>query len=72
MKVYQLKEQLANYLEILEDYDDDLELKLESNTYFLGHPKYFLGIAGMYDGGYLNLDRLEENIITNKDDEERE
>lgn len=69
MKVYELKELLTNYLETLEDYDDELELKLESNTYFLGHPSYFLGIAG-YSGGYLNLDNLEENIITNTDDEE--
>lgn len=68
MKVYELKQQLANYLEILEDYDDELKIKLEPNTYFLGHPTYFLGVAG-YDGGYLNLDDLEENIITKEDEE---
>lgn len=70
MKVYQLKQQLESYLNILEDYEDEMELKLVSNTYFLGNPKYFLGIAGSYDGGYLNLDSLEENIITGEEDEE--
>lgn len=68
MKVYELKEQLASYLETLEDYDDDLEIRLAPNTYFLGNPRYFLGVAG-YDGGYLNLDNLEENIKTGEDDE---
>ena len=72
MKVYQLKEQFEHYLAILENYDDDRELNLESNTYYLGHPKYFLGISGWSDGGYLNLDELEDNIIINEGDEEGE
>lgn len=69
MKVYQLKEILASYLDILENYDDENEIKLVSNTYFLGHPQFFLGIAGSYDGGYLNLDDLEANIITGDEEE---
>lgn len=68
MKVYQLKEIFASYLDILDNYEDEMEVKLQSNTYFLGHPHYFLGISGMSDGGYLNLDNLEENIITDNEE----
>ena len=37
------------------NYALDSNVKKVSNTYFLGHPYYFLGIAGT-DGGYINLD----------------
>lgn len=61
MKVKDLKKILEEKLEILEELDEEAEIKKVSNTYFLGHPKYFLGIAGSYDGGYINLDTLEED-----------
>lgn len=54
MKVKELKDLLEEVLDSLEDYEDDQEIRLVSNTYFLGHANYFLGISG-YDGGYLNL-----------------
>ena len=66
IKVSKLKQILENALSDLEGLDDDQEVKLVSNTYFLGHTNYFLGISG-YDGGYLDL-----NDIKVEDDEEEE
>lgn len=61
MKIEKLKQILEDALEILEQYEDTDEVKMVSNTYFLGNPNYFLGVAG-YNGGYIALDYLEENI----------
>ena len=69
MTIKQLKELLEEKLEILEQYDEDKKIKLVSNTYFLGHPQYFLGVAG-YNGGYLALDYLEEKIEEDMEEEE--
>lgn len=69
MTVKELKEILEEKLEILEQYEDDDKIKMETNTYFLGGARHFLGISG-YDGGYINLSYLEEQI--NKDEEEYE
>lgn len=66
IKVSKLKQILENALSDLEGLDDDQEVKLVSNTYFLGHANYFLGISG-YDGGYLDLNDIEV-----EDDEEEE
>ena len=71
MKVKDLKELLEEKLEILEQYDEDQKIKMVSNTYFLGGAYHFLGIAG-YNGGYISLDNLEEEIITDEDEEEYE
>lgn len=65
MKIEELKEVLKNALDILEQYEDEDTVKMVSNTYFLGYPLYFLGKAG-YEGGYINLDTLEEDIERNK------
>lgn len=67
MTVGKLKRVLNRVLENLEDFDDDKEVHMVSNTYFLGNPHYFLGIAG-YDGGYINLD----NIPVEEDEEDEE
>lgn len=58
MKIKELREYFEGLVEELEGYDDDLEIKMVSNTYFLGNPLHFLGIAG-YDGGYINLDAID-------------
>lgn len=56
MKVKELRLKLERYLNKLEDYDDDDQIKMVTNTYFLGDDcRYFLGVSG-YDGGYINLD----------------
>ncbi len=55
MTVAQLKAILQEQIDSLEQYDDHQTIKMVSNTYFLGHPKYFLGVAG-YDGGYISFD----------------
>lgn len=67
MTVKELKEILEEKLEILEQYEDEDTIKMETNTYFLGGARHFLGISG-YDGGYINLSCLEEEI--NKGEEE--
>ena len=67
MTVGKLKRVLNRVLENLEDFDDDKEICMVSNTYFLGHPHYFLGIAG-YDGGYINLDEIP--VEEEEEDEE--
>ena len=67
MKVAELKEILEDALHDLEEYDDDKEVRLVSNTYFLGDCYCFLGISG-YDGGYVNLN----NPVEEDEDEEDE
>lgn len=60
MKVKELRLKLERYLNKLEDYDDDDQIKIVSNTYFLGdNCRYFLGVSG-YDGGYIDLDNPVE------------
>ena len=72
MKITKLQEILQDALndieDCIEDYGEDAEVRLESNTYFLGNARYFIGISG-YDGGYLNLRDIEDNI-RKKDEEE--
>ena len=67
MKVKDLKELLEEKLEELEEYEDDDEIKMETNTYFLNGARHFLGIAG-YDGGYINLEYID--IIEEEEDED--
>lgn len=67
MNVKRLKELLSRTLETLEDYDDEAEVHMVTNTYFLGNCHTFLGISG-YDGGYINLD----NPIIEEEDEDDE
>ena len=55
MTVKQLRTKLQRALDNLDGYDDDQEVHMVSNTYFLGEARLFLGVAG-YDGGYINLD----------------
>ena len=68
MRVRELRRVLNKVLDNLEDYEDEQEVHMVSNTYFLGQAMYFLGISG-YDGGYINLDNLE---IEDEEDEEDE
>ena len=65
MTVKGLKAKLQRVLDELENYDDDQEVRMVSNTYFLGDCRLFLGVAG-YDGGYINLD----DPVEEDDDEE--
>lgn len=69
IKVKYLKEKLERAMNQLEQLDDEDNVHLESNTYFLHGANNFLGISG-YDGGYLDLDRIEEAV--EDDDEEEE
>jgi len=60
MKVEKLKYILQAALDVLDDADDELELRSESNTYFVNKSSAFLGTRD----GYISLDigDLEENI----------
>ena len=58
IKVSRLKDILQTALDELDNYEDDQKISLVSNTYFLGHANYFIGISG-YDGGYLDLNNIE-------------
>ena len=68
--MHDLKELLEGALEVLEQYDDEQKIKLVSNTYFLGHPRAFIGIAGYDDGGYVALDWLEDSIENDDENED--
>lgn len=58
IKVSRLKDILQTALNELDNYEDDQKISLVSNTYFLGHANYFIGISG-YNGGYLDLNNIE-------------
>lgn len=69
IKVKYLKEKLERAMAALEDLEDEDKIHLEPNTYFLHGANNFLGISG-YDGGYLDLDRIEEAVEDDEDEEE--
>jgi len=58
MTIGQLKKVLRNALNECENYEDNQEIELENNTYYVKNAKYFLGVSG-YDGGYLDLNNIE-------------
>lgn len=69
IKVKYLKGILQNAIDALEDLNDEDNIHLEPNTYFVRGANSFLGISG-YDGGYLDLNRIEEAVEDNEEDEE--
>lgn len=70
MKVKELRRRLESMLDTLEGYDDDREVKMVSNTYFLGGAcRTFIGISG-YDGGYINCNDMVEEDEDESEDEE--
>ena len=71
ISVAKLKEKLQDVINDLNELDDDKKLNLESNTYFLGGSRFFVGIAG-YDGGYLDLDNVTEHVEEDDDYDEEE
>lgn len=60
MTIKELKGILNDLQNELDNYDDEKDVRVVSNTYFLGYSKYFLGIAGS-NGGYINFDRLTDD-----------
>lgn len=64
--VRDLKETLQEYLDILEQYDDEKLVPTVTNTYFV-HSDYFMqyGRTGFIDLGY-----LDENLEAEDDDDE--
>lgn len=60
MKVKELKDLLTSILNNLDDFDDNNEIRKETNTYFL-NAEYFLGISGYDNGGYIDLTNIEIN-----------
>ena len=61
MKVSKIRKKLEQFLEVLEDLQDEQDIKLRSNTYMIAEDgDFFLGFSG-YDGGYLTLSDIEES-----------
>jgi hypothetical protein len=58
IKVGNLKNLLSEILEKLEDYEEDQELELQSNTYFTRRHSYVLHTPT----GFLGLDNVEKAI----------
>ena len=58
--VAKLKNILRLALEQLDKLGDNYPIEVVSNTYFLGHPKYFLSMASE---GYINLDEIIEGDL---------
>lgn len=71
IKVSKLKQTLQDALDSLEGLDDNQEINLVSNTYFLNNARVFIGFSG-YDGGYLDLNNIEDNLVDDEDYEEDE
>ena len=69
LTVGQLKEQLQNYIDILDDYDDDDVVETVSNTYFV-HSQFFMqfGRKGFVDLG--NIYNIIEPDEDKEDDKE--
>jgi hypothetical protein len=61
MTIGELKSVLSQTLEECENFDDNCEIRLQSNTYFVNDARYFIGFSG-YHGGYLDLDRLSDMV----------
>lgn len=71
IKVSKLKQTLQDALDSLEGLDDNQEINLVSNTYFLHSARVFIGFSG-YDGGYLDLNNIEDNLVDDDNDDEEE
>ena len=54
-------------LDILDNFDDNNDIRKETNTYFLNDAEYFLGISG-YNGGYIDLTNIKINEDEKDDD----
>lgn len=54
MRVKKLKQILQDALDSIEYTNDNSEVQMVGNTYFLRGARYFMGVSGS-DGGYLDL-----------------
>ena len=68
LTVAELREKLQEYVDILDNYDDNMEIETVSNTYFI-HSQYFMQFGRI---GFVDLGNLEDNIKTQDDDEDDE
>jgi hypothetical protein len=67
MKVKKIIRKLNEFLDALEDLNEEQEIRLRSNTYQIGQSgDLFLGFTG-YDGGYLTVSDIESQIPYNED-----
>jgi len=58
-----LKTLFSDALDLLENLDDKIEIRFESNTYFVNNAKYFLGCSA----GYLDLEKIADNLEEDED-----
>lgn len=66
LTVAELKEKLEEYLDVLEQYDDDCEIETENNTYYI-KSHYYMQFGST---GFVDLGNLEDNITYPDDDDE--
>lgn len=71
MKIIDIRHILVQAVEMLDNCDSDLNLKLESNTYFIKNSNAFLGVSGS-DGGYLPLDKMKLSKLIAEAEEEND
>lgn len=57
MTAEELKSRLQEIINELDELDDSQEIRMVTNTYFLGDCRMFIGVSG-YNGGYINPERL--------------
>lgn len=63
MKVKKLKEMLEEYIEILECFNEEVEISLRCNTYGINGD--YLYIDGYRECGYIDLSKLAEDLEEN-------
>jgi len=55
MKIRQLKDILTDALNMCDDYEEEDEVVLQSNTYFVKNARFMLGVRE----GYLDLEKID-------------
>ena len=63
MKVKDLKSILSDALDELDMFEDEIEIDLQTNTYFVRNARYFLGTRN----GYLDLGNISNSINDDED-----
>lgn len=68
LTVAELREKLQEYVDILDNYDDNMEIETVTNTYYI-NSQYFMQFGRI---GFVDLGNLEDNIKTQDYDEDDE
>ena len=66
--VAELKEKLQEYIDILEQYDDDMKVPTSTNTYFM-NSSFWMQFGRI---GFVDLGCLDENLSEQEDEDDDE